>query len=115
MIENGAFENCANISVLDFSHNSIATFARKVFDETTYAAELRLSYNKLTTLNEVSVCPDSKAELGYISEISRICGEISGSVLSFSFFLLFMECFSFWLKHYLRIMLSALRQIIMSE
>ena len=52
-IEPGAFENCANITVLDFSFNKLTAFLPRVFDEITYATELQLSYNNLTDLSKV--------------------------------------------------------------
>lgn len=53
-IENGAFENCANITVLDLSFNNITRIPTKAFDETTYATEIHLSYNGLTDMSQVS-------------------------------------------------------------
>lgn len=54
-IEPGAFENCANVTVLDMSHNKIGNIPRTAFDANTYATELQLSYNLLTDLAQVSV------------------------------------------------------------
>lgn len=53
-IENGSFENCANITLLDLSHNMIDRIPRETFDQTSYAYELQLSYNFLTNLSQVS-------------------------------------------------------------
>lgn len=52
-IEAGAFENCANMTVLDMSHNKITNIPRSAFDANTYATELQLSYNLLTDLAQV--------------------------------------------------------------
>ena len=52
-IETRAFENCANITVLDLSHNKLENFSKSAFDENTYADQLQLSYNFLTSLNQV--------------------------------------------------------------
>ena len=52
-IENGAFENCANITVLDLSYNKIENISRHAFDSATYATELQLSYNYITSLSQV--------------------------------------------------------------
>ncbi|XP_034243002.1 chaoptin, partial [Thrips palmi] len=52
-IEPGAFENCANVTVLDMSHNKIGNIPRTAFDANTYATELQLSYNLLTDLAQV--------------------------------------------------------------
>lgn len=59
-IEPGAFENCANITLLDLSYNQIETIPKKTFDETTYATELQLSYNKITEMNQVKCFSASK-------------------------------------------------------
>lgn len=53
-IEKGAFENCANITVLDISHNLLSNITAKAFDDITYATELQLSYNLLTDLSQVT-------------------------------------------------------------
>jgi len=52
-IESGAFENCANVTLLDLSHNKIDNIPRTAFDSNTYATELDLSYNLLTDLSQV--------------------------------------------------------------
>lgn len=52
-VENGAFENCANITVLDLSFNKISAIPKKAFDETTYATVLNLAYNNLTEMTQV--------------------------------------------------------------
>ncbi|XP_028981871.1 uncharacterized protein LOC107036999 [Diachasma alloeum] len=52
-IEGGAFENCANITVLDLSYNKLDNISKYAFDSSTYATELQLSYNLLTALNQV--------------------------------------------------------------
>ncbi|XP_011301731.1 chaoptin [Fopius arisanus] len=52
-IEAGAFENCANITVLDLSYNKLDNISKYAFDSSTYATELQLSYNLLTALNQV--------------------------------------------------------------
>ena len=52
-IESGAFENCANVTLLDISHNKIDSIPRTAFDSNTYATELDLSYNLLTDLSQV--------------------------------------------------------------
>lgn len=52
-IESGAFENCANMTLLDLSHNKIESIPRTAFDSNTYATELDLSYNLLTDLSQV--------------------------------------------------------------
>lgn len=52
-IESGAFENCANVTLLDLSHNKIESIPRTAFDSNTYATELDLSYNLLTDLSQV--------------------------------------------------------------
>lgn len=54
-IENGSFENCANITLLELSHNKISVIPRETFDQTSYAYELQLSYNFLTNLSHVNV------------------------------------------------------------
>lgn len=53
-IEVGAFENCANITLLDLSYNQIEIIPKKTFDETTYATELILSHNIIREMNQVS-------------------------------------------------------------
>lgn len=52
-IEDDAFVNCANITVLDLSYNNISAIPKKTFDPTTYATELQLSYNYLTNMSQV--------------------------------------------------------------
>ncbi|XP_063228922.1 chaoptin [Bacillus rossius redtenbacheri] len=52
-IEPGAFENCANITVLDLSHNKLQALPRTAFDSSTYATELLLSHNQFTDLSQV--------------------------------------------------------------
>jgi Leucine-rich repeat (LRR) protein len=52
-IESGAFENCANMTLLDLSHNKIENIPRTAFDSNTYATQLDLSYNLLTDLSQV--------------------------------------------------------------
>jgi hypothetical protein len=52
-IESGAFENCANVTLLDLSHNKIDSIPRTAFDSNTYATDLDLSYNLLTDLSQV--------------------------------------------------------------
>ncbi|CAG9858326.1 unnamed protein product [Phyllotreta striolata] len=52
-IEDGAFENCANITVLNLSYNQLESISKKAFDETTYATELQLSYNFFTNLSQI--------------------------------------------------------------
>lgn len=52
-IEQGAFENCANITLLDLSYNLINVMPKKTFDETTYATELQLSFNNITDMSQV--------------------------------------------------------------
>lgn len=51
--ESNAFENCANITVLDLRYNQITSIPRRTFDENTYATELALSYNMLEDLSQV--------------------------------------------------------------
>lgn len=53
-IESGAFENCANIVVLDLSYNKIENISKTAFDSTTYATTFQLSYNHLTSLSQVN-------------------------------------------------------------
>lgn len=53
-IEKESFVNCANISVLDLSHNRLSSYhLQSAFDENTYATELQLSYNNFTDLSQV--------------------------------------------------------------
>lgn len=52
-IENGSFENCANITLLDLSNNMIDHIPRETFDQTSYAYEMQLSFNFLTDLSQV--------------------------------------------------------------
>nr|XP_023012445.1 toll-like receptor 7 [Leptinotarsa decemlineata] len=52
-IENGAFENCANITFLDLSFNQLANLPKNAFDETTYATELQLSHNFFSNLSQI--------------------------------------------------------------
>lgn len=52
-IDNGAFENCANITILDMSYNLISNMPSSVFDNNTYATEWQLSYNNLTDMSQV--------------------------------------------------------------
>ncbi|XP_030759456.1 protein artichoke [Sitophilus oryzae] len=52
-IESGAFENCANMTKLDLSFNSLKTLPKKAFDETTYATELQFSYNYFTSFDQI--------------------------------------------------------------
>ncbi|XP_055377992.1 toll-like receptor 3 [Condylostylus longicornis] len=49
-IENFAFENCANMTLLDLSYNNLTGIDSNVFDSTTYATELQLSYNYFTDM-----------------------------------------------------------------
>lgn len=53
-VEPGAFENCANMTVLDMTYNRLTALPRTAFDATTYATELRLSFNQFTDLSQVS-------------------------------------------------------------
>lgn len=53
-IENRAFENCVNITLLDLSHNEITEIPKLAFDELTYATELSLAFNALTNFSQVS-------------------------------------------------------------
>uniref|UniRef100_A0A8D9ETU5 Insulin-like growth factor-binding protein complex acid labile subunit n=1 Tax=Cacopsylla melanoneura TaxID=428564 RepID=A0A8D9ETU5_9HEMI len=46
-IQTNAFVNCANITMLDMSSNTIETFSRLAFDELTFALHFNLAYNKL--------------------------------------------------------------------
>ncbi|XP_066596198.1 protein artichoke [Prorops nasuta] len=52
-IEPGAFENCANITVLDLGYNKLENISKYSFDSATYANILQLSYNMLTALSQV--------------------------------------------------------------
>ncbi|XP_050295565.1 toll-like receptor 3 [Anthonomus grandis grandis] len=52
-IENGAFENCANITKLDLSFNQLRELPKRAFDETTYATELQFSHNYFTSLEQI--------------------------------------------------------------
>jgi Leucine-rich repeat (LRR) protein len=52
-IEPGAFENCANVTLLDLSHNRLQSISRIAFDPNTYATELDVSHNQLTDLSQV--------------------------------------------------------------
>ncbi|XP_017768365.1 PREDICTED: insulin-like growth factor-binding protein complex acid labile subunit isoform X1 [Nicrophorus vespilloides] len=52
-IENGAFVNCANMTILDLSYNNLKMLPKKTFDETTYASELNMAFNYLTELNQI--------------------------------------------------------------
>ncbi|XP_059473755.1 chondroadherin-like protein [Neocloeon triangulifer] len=46
-IEAGAFENCANMTVLDLSHNLLTSIAKKAFDSVSYAATFLLQHNQI--------------------------------------------------------------------
>ncbi|KAF4522691.1 hypothetical protein B566_EDAN012708 [Ephemera danica] len=46
-IEVGAFENCANMSVLDFSHNALTKIPKNAFDTISYASNFLLEYNSI--------------------------------------------------------------------
>ncbi|XP_039433042.1 chaoptin-like [Culex pipiens pallens] len=52
-IEPKSFINCANMTVLDLSHNLIKSIPRMAFDETTYAGEWILSHNLLTNMSQI--------------------------------------------------------------
>ncbi|XP_014218318.1 toll-like receptor Tollo [Copidosoma floridanum] len=52
-IESSAFENCANIVILDLSHNRIEDISQTAFDSASYATTLQLSFNFLTSLNQI--------------------------------------------------------------
>lgn len=52
-IDSGAFENCANITMLDMSYNSISNIPSTAFDNNTYATVWQLSYNNLTDMSQV--------------------------------------------------------------
>ncbi|XP_039306164.1 insulin-like growth factor-binding protein complex acid labile subunit isoform X2 [Solenopsis invicta] len=52
-IEPVAFENCANITLLDLSHNKLENISKYSFDSASYAMELQLSYNLITSLNQI--------------------------------------------------------------
>ncbi|XP_062548023.1 chaoptin [Armigeres subalbatus] len=52
-IESKSFINCANMTVLDFSHNLIKSIPRNAFDETTYASEWILTHNLLTNMSQI--------------------------------------------------------------
>lgn len=52
-IEPGAFENCANITLLDLSHNKLENISKYSFDSVSYAMVFQLSYNLFTSLNQV--------------------------------------------------------------
>lgn len=54
-IDAGAFENCANITMLDMSYNSITDIPSTAFDNNTYATVWQLSYNNLTDMSQVSL------------------------------------------------------------
>jgi len=66
-IEAGAFENCANITLLDISHNRITGLPKLAFDDTTYATELYFPFNNLTSLSQVRVSTISIFLLGDFS------------------------------------------------
>lgn len=53
-IDSGAFENCANITMLDMSYNLISNIPSTAFDNNTYATVWQLSYNNLTEMSQVS-------------------------------------------------------------
>jgi len=44
------FRNCENMTFLDLSHNYIYGMKPTVFGDNSYATELRLDYNYLTTM-----------------------------------------------------------------
>ncbi|XP_055589039.1 toll-like receptor 13, partial [Uranotaenia lowii] len=52
-IEPKSFINCANMTVLDLSHNLIKSIPRTAFDETTYASEWILTHNLLTNMSQI--------------------------------------------------------------
>lgn len=52
-IEPKSFINCANMTVLDMSHNLIKNIPRMAFDETTYASEWILTHNLLTNMSQI--------------------------------------------------------------
>nr|XP_029727427.1 LOW QUALITY PROTEIN: toll-like receptor 6 [Aedes albopictus] len=52
-IEPKSFINCANMTVLDLSHNLIKSIPRNAFDETTYASEWILTHNLLTNMSQI--------------------------------------------------------------
>jgi len=65
-IESGAFENCANITLLDLSHNKLENISKYSFDSASYAMELQLSYNLFTSLNQVSKIFDGNDKIVHI-------------------------------------------------
>lgn len=54
-IESGAFQNCNNVTLMDFSHNNLSTISRMAFDENSYAFELQFSYNNFTDFSQIPI------------------------------------------------------------
>lgn len=60
-LDSEAFENCANITMLDMSYNSISHIPTTTFDNNTYATVWQLSYNNLTDMSQVSQSSANKS------------------------------------------------------
>ncbi|KAG6444332.1 chaoptin [Manduca sexta] len=54
-IEADAFQNCNNLTILDFSHNRLSQINRKAFDENSYAFEFTVAYNEFTDFAEIPI------------------------------------------------------------
>ena len=52
-VRSQVFKFCENMTVLDLSHNKIERISPVAFDETSYATELKLNDNLLTSMSQV--------------------------------------------------------------
>ena len=52
-VRSHVFKFCENMTVLDLSHNKIERISPVAFDETSYATEMRLNDNLLTSMSQV--------------------------------------------------------------
>ncbi|CAH1642885.1 unnamed protein product [Spodoptera littoralis] len=54
-IETGAFQNCNNMTLLDFSHNNLEKLNPRAFDENSYAYHLQVSHNKFVDFSQIPI------------------------------------------------------------
>ncbi|XP_046403434.1 toll-like receptor 6 [Ischnura elegans] len=54
-IEAESFTNCANMTLLDMSHNHLERIRKDAMDEISYAGELLLSFNRLTDFGSLPI------------------------------------------------------------
>uniref|UniRef100_A0A2H1WSK0 SFRICE_015087 n=1 Tax=Spodoptera frugiperda TaxID=7108 RepID=A0A2H1WSK0_SPOFR len=54
-IETGAFQNCNNMTLLDFSHNNLSKISPRAFDENSYAYHLQVSHNDFVDFSQIPI------------------------------------------------------------